>query len=592
MSVTGDKSFKRLIDIGIALSLERDHSRLMETILQQAKELCNANAGTLYLRNLEDDTLSFEIMLNDNKPELNAGGTSGNPVTAFPIRLYDEKTGEKNEKNVASHVALSGKTINIADAYETDEYDFSGTKTFDKKHDYRSTSFLTVPLKNHSGDVIGVLQLLNARDLDTGQVIPFSTTFQPLIEAVTSQAAVALDNQNLIQAQKRLLDSFISVIAGAIDAKSPYTGGHCQRVPELAMMLAEAACESNDGLFRDFNLNEEERYEMNIAALLHDCGKVTTPEYVVDKATKLETIYDRIHEIRTRFEVLKRDAEIDCLNGIIAGGDERTLRKALKDKHSELDDDFAFVATANIGGEYMSDDDIERIERIADIEWTRTLDNHIGVSHEELRRMEAAEKHTLPATEKLLADRPEHIIERDAANKTPAENPLNFKMDEPEALYNRGEVYNLSVRRGTLSAEERYKINHHMVQTVTMLDQLPFPSHLKNVPEYAGAHHETMVGTGYPRGLKKEDMSLPARIMAIADIFEALTACDRPYKKAKTLSESVRILSFMKLDNHIDPDLFNLFLRSGVYQEYAEKRLMPNQIDHVEISQYLEEGLG
>jgi len=590
MSVTGDKSFKRLIDIGIALSMERDHNRLMEQILQQAKELCNADAGTLYLRG-DDDSLRFEIMLNDSKPDLNAGGTSGNPVPAFPIRLYNPETGDANHKNVASHVALTGKTINIPDAYEAEDFDFSGTKGFDEKYSYRSTSFLTVPLKNHTGKVIGVLQLLNAKDLDTGQVVPFSEVNQPLIEAVTSQAAVALDNQNLIQAQKILLDSFISVLAGAIDAKSPYTGGHCQRVPELAMMLADAACKSTEGIFRDFDLDEDQHYEMNIAALLHDCGKVTTPEYVVDKATKLETIYDRIHEIRTRFEVLKRDAEIDCLNAIIAGGEETALRKELKKKQAQLDEDFAFIANANIGGEYMSDEDIDRIAQIAEIEWVRTIDNRIGVSHEELRRMETVDYQPVPVTEKLLVDRAEHIIERDTANKIPEENTLNFKMNEPKDMYNRGELYNLSVRRGTLTAEERYKINHHMVQTITMLDQLPFPSDLMKVPEIAGGHHETMIGTGYPRGLKKEDMSIEARIMAIADIFEALTACDRPYKKAKTLSESVRILSFMKLDKHIDPDLFDLFLKSGVYLEYAEKRLMPNQIDHVEISQYLDVGV-
>ncbi|HER26182.1 MAG TPA: HD domain-containing protein, partial [Rhodospirillales bacterium] len=501
-------------------------------------------------------------------------------------------TGEANMKNLASRVALDGDTINIPDAYKSKDFDFSGAKGFDKKYNYRSTSFLTVPMKNHSGDVIGVLQLINAKDTATEKVIPFNEANLLFIEAVTSQAAMALDNQNLIQAQKILLDSFISVLAGAIDAKSPYTGGHCQRMPELAMMLAEAANKSNEGIFKDFSLNEEEHYEMNIAALLHDCGKVTTPEYVVDKATKLETIYDRIHEVRTRFEVLKRDAEIDCLNAIIAGGDEKKLRQELAATISDLDDKFAFIANANIGGEYMSDEDIERIEEIGEIEWIRTLDDRIGVSHEELRRMETVEAIAVPAREKLLVNRPEHIIERDAANKMPDDNPLNFKMKEPEAMYNRGEVYNLIVRRGTLTDEERYKINHHMVQTVSMLSQLPFPRHLKNVPEYAGAHHETMVGTGYPRGLKKEDMSINARIMAIADIFEALTACDRPYKKAKTLSESVRILSFMKLDKHIDPDIFELFLKSGVYLEYAEKRLMPSQIDHVEINQFLEDGLG
>ncbi|MBT5012890.1 MAG: GAF domain-containing protein, partial [Rhodospirillaceae bacterium] len=561
-------------------------NRLMETILQEARDICHADAGTLYLR--DGEQLKFEIMLNSTLPNLNAGGTTGKEITLPPISLHDEKTGEANHKNVASHVALTGETINIPDAYETEKFDFTGTKRFDAANKYRSTSFLTVPMTNHEGDVIGVLQLLNATDPDSDQVTSFSVDVQPLVEALTSQAAVALDNQNLIEAQKKLLDSFIAMIAGAIDAKSPYTGGHCQRVPKLAMMLADAACESSDGIFTDFDLNEEERYELEIAALLHDCGKVTTPEYVVDKATKLETIYDRIHEVRTRFEVLKRDAEIECLKGIVDGGDEAALKQILDDRLAQLDEDFVFLAKANIGGEFFSDEDLERVQKIATETWVRTLDDRIGVSHEELKRMEAEPAKTLPAVEPLLADRPEHIIVRDAANKISPDNPLGFKMNEPEHMYNRGELYNLTIRKGTLSQEERYKINHHMVQTVTMLEQLPFPKHLKQVPEYAGSHHETMIGTGYPRKLSKEDMTLPARMMAIADIFEALTACDRPYKKAKSLSESVRILSFMKKDEHVDPDLFDLFLKSGVFRDYAEKFLQADQIDDVDISQYLD----
>lgn len=586
MNDRSNTSFKRMIDIGIALSSERDHNRLMETILHEARTICHADAGTLYLR--EGEQLKFEIMLNNTLPELNAGGTSGKQITLPPIDLYDEASGEENHKNVASHVALTGESINIPDAYETEKFDFSGTKRFDTANKYRSTSFLTVPMSNHDGDIIGVLQLLNAEDPESGEVVRFDTDIQPLVEALTSQAAVALDNQNLIEAQKHLLDSFIAMIAGAIDAKSPYTGGHCQRVPELAMMLADAACASDEGIFQDFQLNDEQLYELEIAALLHDCGKVTTPEYVVDKATKLETIYDRIHEVRTRFEVLKRDAEIDCLKGIVDGGDKADLKRKLQQRIEQLDDDFMFLAKANIGGEFFSDEDMERVEKIATITWTRTLDDRIGVSHEELKRMQRAPAKPLPAQEPLLSNRPEHIIERDAANRINPDNPLGFKMDEPEHMYNRGEIYNLTIRKGTLSAEERYKINHHMVQTVTMLEQLPFPKHLKRVPEYAGSHHETMIGTGYPRKLSKDDMTLPARLMSIADIFEALTACDRPYKKAKSLSESVRILSFMKKDQHIDADLFELFLKSGVYKTYAEKFLQANQIDEVDISQYLD----
>lgn len=581
-----DNTFKRMIDIGIALSSERDHNRLMELILLETKDLCHADGGTLYLRT-DDNRLKFEIMRTDSL-NFAKGGTTGEEIKFPPLDLYNPETGEPNNKNIATHVALNGKTVSITDAYEADEFDFSGTKKFDEGTGYRSKSFLTVPMKNHDGDVIGVIQLLNAQDPATGEVVSFNPEIQPLVESLTSQAAVALDNQNLLLAQKQLLDSFIAMIAGAIDAKSPYTGGHCQRVPVLAMMLADQACASEEGIFNGFTLTDEQRYEMEIAALLHDCGKVTTPEYVVDKATKLETIYDRIHDVRTRFEVLKRDVEITCLKAIIDGGDEATLKVDMDEQLAQLDDDFAFIANANIGGEFMTDEAIERVKTLAAKTWSRTLDDRIGVSHEELKRMQRAPAKPLPVEEPLLSDRPEHIIDRDKANKIAEDNPFGFTLDEPVDMYNRGELYNMCIQKGTLTTEERYKINHHMVQTIAMLGQLPFPKYLLRVPEIAGGHHETMIGTGYPKRLSKEDMSLPARMMAIADIFEALTACDRPYKKAKSLSESIKILWFMKKDQHIDPDLFALFLTSGVYKTYADKFLMESQIDEVDISRYLD----
>lgn len=585
-----DNTFKRMIEIGIALSAERDHNTLMERILLEAKRLCNADGGTLYLHT-NDGRLKFEIMRTDSL-DFVKGGTTGETITFPPLNIHDPVTGAPNYTNIATYAALTGKTVSIPDAYASDTFDFAGTKKFDEGTGYRSTSFLTVPMKNHEGEVIGVIQLLNAQDRKTGEVIAFDDDIQPLIESLTSQAAIALDNQNLLLAQKHLLDSFIEMIAGAIDAKSPYTGGHCQRVPVLAMMLADQASAADEGVFKDFQLNDDQRYEMEIAALLHDCGKVTTPEYVVDKATKLETIYDRIHEVRTRFEVLKRDAEIDYLRAIIDGGDEAALKAGLEEKLAQLDDDFAFLAKANIGGEFMSDEDTGRVKALSERTWTRTLDDRLGVCHEELKRMERAPAKPLPVEEPLLSDRPEHIIDRDLANKIAKDNPFGFKMNEPKNMYNRGELYNLCIQKGTLTTEERYKINHHMVQTITMLGQLPFPNHLLKVPEIAGGHHETMVGTGYPKGLSKEDMSLPARMMAIADIFEALTACDRPYKKAKTLSESIRILYFMKKDQHIDPNLFELFLKSGIYKTYAKDFLTKDQIDEVDISQYLDDAGG
>ena len=526
-SVT-EAQLTKLIELGIALSAERNHSRLIERILLEAKELYNADGGTLYL--LKNGALTFEIMRNDSL-NIAMGGTTGQEITFAPLPLHNDK-GEANHSNVATHVALAKEIVNIPDAYEVDRFDFSGAKKFDESTGYRSKSFLTVPLTNYEGDVLGVLQLINARHSETAEVIPFGLGRQPLIEALASQAAVASDNQMLIEAQRELLESFIKLIASAIDAKSPYTGGHCQRVPVITEMLALAACRAEEGPFKNFSLNDEEMYELSIAAWLHDCGKVTTPEYVVDKATKLETIYDRIETVRTRFEVLKRDAEIDYLKGLqLADADAEALKGAYEERLAQLAEHLEFIETANVGGEFMAEEKKERVLEIGGMNWS-------------------------------------------------------FNGEE-QPFFSENEVYNLCIERGTLTAEEREVINNHIVMTVEMLDQLPFPKHLQKVAEYAGGHHEKMDGTGYPKGLVADDMSLPARMMAIADIFEALTASDRPYKKAKTLSESLKIMGFMVKDSHIDPDLFRLFLDAGVPKTYAEAHLLPDQLDEYDPADYL-----
>ncbi|HUP94054.1 MAG TPA: HD domain-containing phosphohydrolase, partial [Burkholderiales bacterium] len=553
-------------------------------ILLEAKAFTNADAGTLYLNNKEKE-LTFQIVRNDTL-NIAYGGTTGAEIKFKPVPLITE-TGAPNMHNVASFSALTGKVINVADAYsDEDEWDFSGTKRFDDSTGYHSKSFLTVPLKNHENLVIGVMQLINAKD-STGAVVPFDSARLPLVEALASQAAVSIDNHQLIEAQKQLLDSFIELIAAAIDAKSPYTGGHCQRVPELTKMLTRAVCDSNAEPFKNFNLTEDEWYELHIACWLHDCGKVTTPEFVVDKATKLETIYDRIHEVRMRFEVLKRDAEIEYLKARLEGGDQPKLKAAFEAQLKALDEDFAFIGECNVGGEFMAPARIERMQKIAQRKYTRTLSDRIGISLAERQRREREPEKALPAQEPLLQDRYDHIIERDATDLMPPDNKWGFKLKVPERKFNLGEMYNLSIGRGTLTDEDRYKINDHIVQTIIMLEGLPFPRHLRRVAEYAGGHHEKMDGTGYPRGLKRDQMSIPARVMAIADIFEALTAADRPYKPPKTLAESIKIMGFMVKDRHIDPDLFRLFLESGIYKEYAEKYLKPDQIDDVDVTPYL-----
>jgi HD-GYP domain-containing protein (c-di-GMP phosphodiesterase class II) len=394
--------------------------------------------------------------------------------------------------------------------------------------------------------------------------------------------------QDYQQSQQELMDSFIRLIADAIDEKSAYTGGHCHRVPKLAMQLAKEVHNKTEGKFKSFQFADADAWrEFEMGALLHDCGKVTTPEYVVDKATKLETIYNRIHEIRTRFEILWRDSEIQYYQALLKQQQNpETLIQIKTTQQQTLIDDFSLISAANIGGEFMSDDKITQLHRIAKKTWIRHFNDRLGLSNAELLRYQTIHQAPLPATEYLLTDKPEHIIQRLNFNNNDYLKQ-GFKVNVPKSLYNYGELYNLCIQKGTLSEEERFKINEHVIMTIKMLEQLPFPEHMQKIPEYAGTHHETMKYTGYPRKLGKAQLSIPARIMAIADIFEALTASDRPYKKGKTLSEALRIMSFMRNEEHIDGDLFTIFLQSELYYDYAKKYLKKEQLDKITLSEFL-----
>lgn len=518
------RRLEQLNDIGASLSSERNLNALLEKILLAAKTITQADGGTLYLLSEDQQHLHFEIVRTASL-DLAFGGTTGQPTSGkfrdLPLFLAD---GSPNNAMVAVYAANTGKTINIADAYSAEGFDFSGTRAFDEKTGYRSQSFLTVPMRNHEGELIGVLQLINALNPE-GRVVTFSDADQRLAESLASQAAIALTNRQLIQQMEALFESFIKLINLAIDEKSPHTGGHCQRVPELTMLLADAVDATNEGPLADFKLSDKDRYELRIAALLHDCGKVTTPVHVVDKATKLQTIFDRIALIDTRFEVLKRDAEIESLKAVAGGDPAPVANQALAEKLAQIESDRAFLRQANIGGERMSDADIDRVKAIASrYRW----------------RNEAGEMVAF-----LSAD----------------------------------ELENLSIRAGTLTQEEREIINHHIVATIKMLEQLPWPKHLKNVPEYAGGHHERMDGKGYPRGLKRDEMSWQARMMGIADIFEALTAKDRPYKEAMKLSQALSIMENFRSNGHVDPDLLDVFVRKEVFRTYAAGFLGKGQVD-------------
>ncbi|MDH0303253.1 MULTISPECIES: HD domain-containing phosphohydrolase [unclassified Pseudomonas] len=443
---------------------------------------------------------------------------------------------------------------------------------------------LAIVLQDRGQALLGILVLRQAQE-QVGE------PFRRFVEELSGAAAVAIETRQLVEAQQRLLDAMIKLLADAIDAKSPYTGGHCERVPQLAQMLLDQAVQADSGPYADFTMNEAERYEFRVAAWLHDCGKVTSPEYVVDKATKLETLYNRIHEIRMRFEVLWRDAELAYWQGLASGADQAVLQRTLDDCHAQLREEFAFVAKANIGGEFMQEQDIERLRQIGERRWRRHFDNRLGISRDEEARFAGASPLPLPVDEPLLADRPEHRVpwgtRKPPVSKDDPRNTWGFDMRLPAHASDHGELYNLSIRRGTLNDEERFKINEHIVQTIIMLSALPFPRQLRRVPAIAGNHHEKMDGSGYPRRLGQADLSIPERVMAIADIFEALTAADRPYKAPKTLSESVKILVGMARDGHIDGQLLRLFLGSGVHRAYAERFLRPEQIDEVDVAYWL-----
>ena len=527
---------KRLQKIGLSLSTEDDINVIFELIMEEAKNITNADGRTLYMISDDGQTMKFEIMQTDSM-NFAQGGTTGVEITIPPMQLFDEEGNPNHSSNVA-YSANTGKTANIKDVYTAKGFDFTGPKNFDKNTGYKTKSVMSVPLKNHENDIVGVMQLINATDKKSGKVVAFSDDMQQQVESLASQGAVALTNKRLVAELKNLFEAFIKLIATAIDKKSPYTGGHCERVPEITMLLADAVENTKEGKYADFAMTEDERYELFIAGWLHDCGKVATPPHVVDKGMKLETITDRIDTVDTRFEVLKRDAEIDILKKHIELMKNENANCSIEELDSEfkatidkLSEEQEFIQKTNRGGEFMEEEDQKRVADIGNYKWVSQGDS------------------------------------------------INF-LDEKE-------VRNLQIPKGTLLPEEREIINDHIVITIDMLEKLPYPKNLKHVPEFAGGHHEKLDGTGYPKGLKDEEMSVQAKMMAIADIYEALTAADRPYKDGKKLSQAMRIMGFMKKDYEIDEDLFEIFVKEGVYKKYAEKYLGEDQLDEVDESAVL-----
>ena len=517
-------NLKKLIDIGIALSKEKNINILLEMILNEARIISNSDGGTVYLLSEDDKKLNFEIMQTESLGIKFGGSSIPVPESIYPVKLYNDD-GTKNLNNVSAVCALTGKTINIKNAYNNDEYDFSGVKGFDEKHNYHSKSFLNVPLKNHKDKVIGVLQLLNAQKKD--KIVSFSEELVDLVEALSSQASVALTNQLLINEQKKLFRSFIKLVVDALDNKDPVTGGHCNRVPLISMMIADYINSDVDDMYKDFSFSDDEMDELYVAAWLHDFGKVATPDHIMNKSTKLQGLYDKIDQVKLRFEILKRDIMIDMYEEK-SGKLDQTI---ISDELDKVKNDFIFLEKSNLGGEYMSKELQNKVYEIA-------------------------------------------------KNKITIDNELQPILSDKEVDF-------LTISRGTLSEEDRQIMENHVSLSYELLDKLPYPEHLKQVPFYAGCHHEKLNGEGYPNGYKEEQLPLQARIIAIADVFEGLTAPDRPYKKPYKLSKALKILKFMVNDGEIDPTLFRLLITKKLYLKYAHENLDSEQIDVIDEKELL-----
>lgn len=523
------RHLKEITRIGAALSVEKNIHKLLEMIIDEAKNLTNADAGTLYILDKEKQVLQFQILQTDAMG-IRLGGTSGAQINLPDVPLFNSQ-GNPNHANVSSYAALTGEVINIPDVYDAEGFDFSGTRSYDKSSGYRSKSMLVLAMQNHENETIGVLQLLNAQDLETGKVISFSPDYIDLVVSLASQGAVALTNTQLIQNLTDLFYAFIKSIATAMDEKSPYTGGHITRVVDLTMMIAKEINDTNQEPFLKTCFNNDEMEELRLAAWMHDIGKITTPEMIVDKATKLQSFFDRIEFVETRFDLIAASIENSCLKHKLDLSDrgkldpemESHLDQEMSEQLTTVKKDFDFLKAINRAVEFMDDDKLEKLQHIAKKKY--------------------------------------HINGRQYPYLT--EN----------------ELLNLSIRKGNLTEEERKIIENHAELTFKMLNELPFPKKHAMVAEYAAGHHERLDGSGYFRHLSKDDLPLQSRIMAIADIFEALTAKDRPYKAPMKLSQALEILSFLKKDGHIDPDIHDLVINSKLLLEYANAFMNPDQID-------------
>ena len=514
---------QELIRVGKALSSGRTFQELFTKVMTILRRAVLAEGGTLYIYDNKSESLKAVVLINE---PLNFESVvpDFDPLVARGFIELPVSRGT-TAGAIAARCFAERQIIVVNDVETETRFDFSKVRQFDRENNYKTRAMAVFPLVSQDDNVIGVLQLINPDPKVTEQRMEF-------LSLLAAQMGIALNNALLVSEAQNLLASLVRMIVVAIDEKSPHTAGHCHRVTELTMMFAEVVAQETEGPFADFTLNDEEKRELHLAALLHDVGKIITPSHILDKPTKLFTIYDRVGLLQERLRAWKLAREHAALKARVLEAGMGDLLEAAEDEESRS--------------------------------WQDDIDFLAGVNRNTVMMDEAAEER----------------LERIAARRIP---PLNGEADS-DALGARvleaGEKRDLAIRRGTLNPEERKVMEEHVAISIRLLQSIPWPHNLRRVVEYAGSHHENMNGTGYPNQLRGEDMSLPARILGIADRFEGISAPDRPYRAVKmTLSRVMKIMTAMRDDKHIDPDLFDLFTRRKVYMTYARRHLPPELID-------------
>ncbi len=497
------EQLQNFMSIGIALSAERDRNKLLETILAEARRISNADAGTLYM--IEGQHLKIKIIQNE-KLKICSGG-KGEAINLPPVPLKPEY--------VSGYVALTGESVNIPDIGAPGQFNFSGPREYDKMTGYHTVSMLVIPLKNYFGEVLGVLQLINALDKSLLQVTPFDPMYQTVIEALSSLAAIALTNMKLMKEIEDLFESFVQVMVAAIESRTPFNATHTEKVFQLAYLMAGEINNATTGAFAGVNIDGDHFRQLTMAAWLHDIGKIATPLEIINKATRLG---DRFPVILRCFDYALEQLKCDSLERQLELWKTGKNEAALQEKES-------FLHQKKI---------LEQGKKLV----IRVNDPSFVIDQEIMSQLK-----TMAA-----------MVYRDIDGNL-------LPLITPE------ELTCLLITRGTLTDDERKIMEEHVLVTEKMLSKMLFTGKLAPVPQLACMHHEYLNGEGYPYHLESAQIPLEARILAIADIFDALTAGDRPYRKAMLLQEALRVMTGMAKEGKLDQELVELFINRRIWEK-------------------------